>query len=224
MQRGVVAHPSREPHPVWSVGLRAIAAEKRGGLADAEVERRRYVDPVAVPLPQLVRQAVDPVLQSRQRLRRRHVGRRGADLGVGDVRVERGNGLEERARALAERDASSRDGAAVAHALHFEVDGFIRFTTGDEVGVERVWMLAVDRRARRHQGLAEELAAERPGKARRLVRSAKAIVAERLERERVEQGVERGEDRLVKRGRRHLGVSARRSESAASRGGEPSGC
>jgi hypothetical protein len=187
MQGGIVTNGSREAHPVGSRVGGAVPAEEGRRLTDAKVDRRRNLQPHPTARSCIGGQLVDPVLEPRERLGRRGARRHDAGLRLRRVGMERHHGNHEGPRSLTEGDLARVDRASVPHPDDGDVDRRTRVSPLHEVGVERVGRLAVHGRARGQQRLTEELTAEDPREARRLVRSAEAIAPRRLEAECVEE-------------------------------------
>ena len=203
VQQRVVADASGQAHPVGAGAVAGRPAEESGRLPEAQLDGRRAVDPQLGRRPLVVRAWPGPSPAAR-------APRRGAGAGGAGAATSTPGGLawnEAMATStvrspwvtVTRRVANERPSRTRSTS---EVDGLLGHAALDEVGVQRVGLLAVHRRAGGEQRLGEDLPAEDPVEAARLGPHPEAVVAERVEPEGTEQAVERVEDPRARARRR----------------------
>ena len=121
----------------------------------------------------------------------RHVGHRRSLMGQAILgALETGGEVEDRCAALACHDAAVGEAAAIEVALRRVVDRRAFLASAQEIGVERMGLLAVlDGRLRRLKRLRNHLPAEHTAHAARLRLSDKSVIGGSLEAQQLDQSV-----------------------------------
>ena len=169
----------------------------------AQIDRPLALDPALHFGGRLVRERLHARVEIGERLGIGRVGHLVLVLGPGLVLLERRLEMEDRAPALDRRDAARGEALAVARAIDLIEDGDPGIARAQEVGVEGVRRIPLDRASGGRERLAEHLPAEDALRAHLRAAAAKQVHLQLFEIEDSQQRVERlGHARLPESGTR----------------------